>query len=115
MSERKLWGLLRRHGNTKVKVIRVLGRGQGEREDLEDSLVSVGCGATIEAQTLRYIRYRKGKALLELFTNVLDTDKLSARQAVALYRLRWSIERMFFDLKAVLNLNHFYAAKGVSL
>ena len=110
MSERKLWGLLRRHGNTKVKVIRLLGRGQGEREYLEDSLVSVGCGATIEAQTLRYIRYRKGKALLELFTNVLDTDKLSARQAVELYRLRWSIERMFFDLKAVLNLNHFYAA-----
>lgn len=110
LSEQKLWGLLRRHGNSKIKVIRTLSRKQGSREFLEDSLVSVGCGIGIPRQTLRLIRYRKRKLRLELFTNVLDNDKLSAEQAVELYGLRWGIERMFFDLKAVLNLNHFYAA-----
>ena len=34
----------------------------------------------------------------------------SAEEALLLYPYRWSIERMFFDLKEVLNLNHFYAA-----
>jgi hypothetical protein len=110
LSEQKQWGLLRRHGNSKVRIMRTLSRKQGSRELLEDSLVSVGCGINIPKQTLRLIRYRKGKLRLDLFTNVLDVEKLSAEQAVELYGLRWSIERMFFDLKAVLNLNHFYAA-----
>ena len=110
LSEGGQWGLLRRHGNTKVKTKKRLFRKLGEREYLEDILVSVGCGAVIPKQTLRLIRYRKGKRLLELFTNVLEPGKLSAEEAVDLYGLRWSVERMFFDLKAVLNLNHFYAA-----
>jgi len=110
LSEGGQWGLLRRHGNTKVKTKRRLSRKQGEREYLEDTLVSVGCGAVIPKQTLRLIRYRKGKRFLELFTNVLAPERLSAVEAVSLYGLRWSVERMFFDLKAVLNLNRFYAA-----
>ena len=110
LSEGGRWGLLRRHGNTKIKTKERLFRKQGGREYLEDILVSAGCGAVIPKQTLRLIRYRKGKRLLELLTNVLDPEKLSAEEAVSLYGLRWSVERMFFDLKAVLNLNHFYAA-----
>ena len=31
-------------------------------------------------------------------------------KALALYARRWSIERMYFDLKVVLNLNRVYAA-----
>lgn len=53
----------------------------------------------------------------ELLTNVLDGKRLSGREALALYRRRWSIERMLYDLKVVLNLKRFYAANpnGVAM
>jgi len=35
---------------------------------------------------------------------------LSAEEALDLYPHRWGVERMFFDLKEVLNLNRLYAA-----
>lgn len=110
LCKRKLWGVFRRHGSAKVKVLHVLRRRQGGRELLEDVLVRVGSGANgIAVQTLRLIRYRGGKRRLDLLTNVLEVEKLPAERVVELYGLRWGIERMFFDLKEVLNLNRFYA------
>jgi len=41
---------------------------------------------------------------------VLAPTRLSAEEALDLYPYRWSVERMFFDLKEVLNLNRLYAA-----
>jgi hypothetical protein len=35
---------------------------------------------------------------------------LSAEDIIALYPKRWRVERMFYDLKVVLNLQSFYAA-----
>ena len=43
-------------------------------------------------------------------TNVLDPKRLNALDVVALYPLRWTVERLFFDLKVVLNLKRFHAA-----
>lgn len=111
LSRRKLWGVFRRHGMAKVRKLKVLGRKHKGREFLDDTLVVVGCGENGKTkQTLRLIRYRGKKRRLEAFTNVLDPKKLPAHKAVELYGLRWSVERMFFDLKVVLNLNCFYAA-----
>lgn len=111
LSRRKLWGVFRRHGMAKVRRLKVLGRKHRGREFIDDTLVQVGCGANgKEKQTLRLIRYRSKKRRLEVFTNVLDPKKLPAHKIVELYGLRWSVERMFFDLKVVLNLNCFYAA-----
>jgi hypothetical protein len=45
-----------------------------------------------------------------LLTNVLAPGHLSAEEALDLYPHRWGVERMFFDLKEVLNLNRLYAA-----
>ena len=45
-----------------------------------------------------------------VLTNVLDPARLSAAEALALYPRRWSVERLFFDLKEVLNLHRVYAA-----
>jgi hypothetical protein len=78
--------------------------------DLEDWLVRAGSGATTPAQTLRYIRWRHGAKRYEVLTNVLSVTQLAAEEALTLYPFRWSIERMFFDLKEVLNLNRLYAA-----
>jgi hypothetical protein len=41
---------------------------------------------------------------------VLTPRRLTAEEALDLYSYRWSIERMFFDLQEVLNLNRLYAA-----
>jgi hypothetical protein len=36
-----------------------------------------------------------------VLTNVLAPTRLSAEEALDLYPYRWSVERMFFDLKCV--------------
>ena len=41
---------------------------------------------------------------------MLTPARLTAEEALDLYPYRWGIERMFFDLKEVLNLNRVYAA-----
>lgn len=41
---------------------------------------------------------------------MLTPARLTAEEALDLYPYRWSVERMFFDLKEVLNLNRLYAA-----
>ena len=43
-------------------------------------------------------------------TNVLDPTRLSPEDALALYRLRWSVERLFLDLKETLDLHGLYAS-----
>ena len=60
-------------------------------------------------QVLRYIRWRRGRTVRAVLTNVLDPARLSAAEALALYPRRWTVERLFFDLKEVLNLNRVYA------
>jgi hypothetical protein len=108
LQERKSWGVFRRNATVTLKVIEVLSRRQaGGRSYLEDSLVEVGAGE--DKVTLRLIRYSDGKRKLEVFTSVLDVKKLPPATVVELYGLRWGIERMFYDLKIVLNLNRFYA------
>jgi len=80
---------------------------------LEERLVHARSGQRVAVQSLRYICWRQGSTRYELLTNVLDSRRLSAEEALSLYP-RWSIERMFFDLKEVLNLKHFYAAQVVT-
>jgi hypothetical protein len=77
---------------------------------LEDEFVDLGSGKKVTPQTVRIIRYRKGRFSIRLVTNVLEPEELPAETAIALYRARWSIERMYLDLKAVLGLHEFYAA-----
>jgi hypothetical protein len=111
LSKRKIWGVFRRNGMTKVEAVKVLSCKQDGQALVEDLLVRIGSGARGAARPLvRLIRYRAGKRKLDLFVNVMEAEKLSAEKAVELYRARWGIERMFYDLKEVLNLNRFYAA-----
>lgn len=77
---------------------------------MTDLVVRVGTGRHTPKRTLRLIRWRRGKKRLDLFTDVLDPTKLPAQTALGLYARRWKIERLFYDLKVVLNLRRFYAA-----
>lgn len=106
----ELYGLFRRNGHLKIKKLQVLSRKAGSRSLLEDVLVRVGCGINQAPVILRLIRYRAHGRSLDLLTNVLDTAKLSAEQAVSLYGLRWSIERLFLDMKETLDLHTLYSS-----
>jgi Transposase DDE domain len=110
--ERGLHGLIRRKRPTKIKRLETLGAQTREREVIEDLLVLVGSGRYGPKRKLRMIRLRRGSKVLELLTDVLDPAKLPADVALRLYRRRWKIERLFYDLKVVLNLRRFYAANA---
>ncbi len=105
-----LHGLFKKSGRLKIKRLRVLSAGQGSRCFLEDVLVEVGCGVNHPKLVLRLIRYRGQGRRLDLLTDVLDPEVLSAEVAVQLYGLRWAVERMFLDLKKTLKLHGLYAA-----
>ena len=108
LSQRNLWGLFRRHGHVKLRRIKRLARFLQGDTVVEEFLVKAGDGTTTPVQTLRLIRRQKKK--FELLTNVLDPKRLSAADALKLYRYRWSVEKLFKQLKCVLNLRHFYPA-----
>jgi hypothetical protein len=105
-----LHGLFRRNNLVKLRKVQLLSRKQGGRVLLEDWLVEAGSGQTGPKVTLRWIRYREPGRSRDLVTTVLDTQQLTAEEALELYPWRWSVERLFYDLKEVLNLHCFYAA-----
>lgn len=107
---RKLCGLFRLNAHLIVKEVRRLSRAQSGGVLLEDWRVDVGGGSTAPIQPLRLIRKTEKGKLHELLTTVMDPEQLSAEEAMALYPRRWNVERMFFDLKEVLNLHRLYAA-----
>jgi hypothetical protein len=77
---------------------------------LTEFVVEAGSGQTAAKQKLRLIRFKSGRTVHELLSNVLDPKRLSAEEALDLYPARWTVERMYFDLKVVVNLNRIYAA-----
>jgi len=108
LAERKLWGLFRWNPRAKLKRLKLLARTPSGDTTVEEWLVEAGLGSTTPVQTLRLIHRRRPG--FDLLTNVLDPARLSGIDALALYRQRWSVEKLFYQLKCVLNLRHFYAA-----
>lgn len=104
------YGLFRRNGLLKIRRLKVLSSIREGRRFCEDVLVEVGCGQPQPKIQLRLIRYRDRGYSLDLLTNVLDAEKLSAKTAVRLYGLRWTIERMFLSLKKTLRLHCLYGS-----
>ena len=106
-----LYGVFRRNRLLKVKKVGPTPGSKKGRNYPKDDLVVIGCGVTQPKMTVRRIKIPG----LELFTNVLDPRKLSAEEALLLYRVRWQVERLFYDLKEVLNLNRFYTGSPRSV
>jgi hypothetical protein len=101
------WGVVRYNRRLGLRKLRRLRRRPTQGGRLEDWLVEAG-GSRGAPQRLRYIRWRRGATVHAVLTNVLDPRRLAATEALALYPQRWTIERLFFDLKEVLNLNRVY-------
>lgn len=102
------FGVFRRNQTLSIREVRLLKSKKTKAGLLEDWRVEAGTGE--KARQLRLIRLTKGREIYEVLTNALDPQRLSAEDVVALYPLRWTVERLFFDLKVVLNLERFYAA-----
>lgn len=108
LSQGGAFGLFRRTKTLTIKKKRRLSRALRNGGLLEDWLVEAGRGSG--ALELRLLRLKKNGTTYEALTNVLDPELLSVEDAVGLYPLRWTVERLFYDLKVVLNLKRFYAA-----
>jgi hypothetical protein len=103
------WGLVRQNRRLGLRKVRRLAHRQVQGGRLTDWLVDAGGSRSTPPQRLRYIRWQRGATVRAVLTNVLDPTRLSAGAALALYPRRWTVERLFFDLKEVLNLNRVYA------
>jgi hypothetical protein len=105
------WGLVRRNRRLGLGTQRRLRRARSAGGRLDAWLVRAGGrGAAAPAVPLRAIRWRRGATVRALLTTSLDPAQLSAVEALALSPRRGGIERLFFDLKEVRNLNRVYAA-----
>jgi hypothetical protein len=102
------FGLFRRNKTISFEKVRLLSREEIDGAQIEDWLIRAGAGK--DPIELRLVTLMHGKETYEAMTSDLDPDHLSAKDIVDLYPKRWQVERLFFDLKEVLNLNKFYAA-----
>lgn len=109
------FGVFRRAKTLPVNEVRRLHCEKTEAGLVEDWLVEAGRGEA--KRQLRLIRLTTSQEIYEALTSVLDAQRLSAGDVIRLYPLRWNVERLFFDLKVVLNLEQFYTANpnGVAM
>ena len=100
-----LFGVFRRQQWAKIEELELLSSTQLDDGVLEDQRVTIGAKARFPA---RLVRLTIDEERYEFLTNVLDPERLTALDVAELYRDRWEVERMFHDLKRVLNLSCFY-------
>jgi Transposase DDE domain len=110
LRERGLCGLCRRKGRQSWRWLRDLSKASIAGGTAWEALVEIKGKQDSPTQTLRWLRWRKGRESWELRTNVVDPKRLSPRAALGLYPWRWKVERLFFDLKEVLHVHRFYTS-----
>jgi hypothetical protein len=115
LERQKCFGFFRRWKVLKIAKVERIFHKKTKTEEIEDWIVEAGTGD--RARLLRMIVLKKKGKVYSALTNILDPERLSAEEAVDLYPIRWQVERLFFDLKEVLNLHRFYAANpnGVAM
>ena len=117
LTARGLSGVCRRNARQSWQWVQDLRQTPWAGGVLWDTRVKVPGKGDSPPQYLRWIRWRKEREVRELLTNVLEATRLTAEDALALYPWRWKVERLFFDLKEVLNLHRFYLSSpnGVAM
>ena len=110
--ERGVHVVVRRHRVVSFEVERRLSSQEMDGARVTDEIGTYGQAPRTPAQRLRLIRAKEGRRCLEVLTDVLEPERLSAQEVLALYEERWGIERLFFELKEVLNLHRFYGANA---
>ena len=82
-----------------VTLLRKLGYYARERGGIVYCWPSAAACKKQRPLTLRLIRFRLGRVQACVVTSVLSARRLSERQALRLYRLRWGVELQFRALK----------------
>jgi hypothetical protein len=109
VAARSLHAVVRLKRNVVAKEIERLRRFKDGGARVAESIVLLGSGKSpVRARLIE--KLLPDGSVLRLATTVLDPSLLPAETVLALYRERWTIERMFQHLKVVLNLRRFYAA-----
>jgi hypothetical protein len=117
LSAHGLVGVCRRNARQSWRWVQDLRQVSLAGGVLWDSVVELPGTRDHPPQALRWIRWRQRREVRELLTNVLEPLVLTAEEALALYPWRWTVERLFFELKEVLNLHRFYltSPNGVAM
>lgn len=110
LRERGQFGVVRCRRTIVFQAERRLSSRLEDGARLEDWEGTLGSDQATPSQRVRRITWRKGRTRREVVTSVLEPERLSDAEALSLYGERWGVERLFFELKEVLNLHRFYAA-----
>ena len=109
VAEHKLHMVSRYNKTVKKRRIEILQKKRGAQLCVDDWLVEMGGSkAGTQPVQLRWVHLWNRQFEIILITNVLDAKALTPLQLLALYRRRWSVERMYLALKDVLDLNRLY-------
>jgi hypothetical protein len=108
-SEGGVWLLARRNKHVNFTPERRLSSRMSGKARIEEWIGTYGTSPDTPSQRVRLIEVTEGRRRFALVTNVLEPERMSAKQALDLYHERWGVERLFFELKEVLNLHRFYA------
>lgn len=105
MTDQKKYFVTRNREKTNCKVIKVLSQGQYYR----DEIIQMGQYRSNPCEhPVRQVSVKWGESWYRYLTNVLDDQKLTARQVSELYRSRWRIEEAFFVTKRLLGLSYLW-------
>ena len=103
LTDKHVTFLTRAKSNLKCKRLRHLAITPTFR----DTIITIGTGDTFQQVRLIEVLYKT--TWHRYLTNELDDTILPARECVALYYRRWSIERAFFVVKRLLGLAYFWS------
>lgn len=109
LGARSIFMVTRHNKTVKKRKIKVLSKVRAATLCVDDWIVEMGGSQNSEQSVrLRWVHVWNGDIDITLLTNVLDPKRLTPRQLLALYRHRWSVERMYLAMKEVLELNHLF-------
>ncbi len=114
LSETGRWFVTRCREQTSFTVERVLV----QQPHLQDRIVHLGKYASNPSQhSVRLIEVQVGETGHRYLTNILDPERLSVVEAVAVYAQRWQIESAFLLVKRLLGLAYLWVGSlnGVQL
>lgn len=109
VAQRGIFMVSRYNKTVKKRRVEVLEKVRTAELCVDDWLVDMGGSQRGTTPVrLRWVHIWNREFEIILITNVLDSALLTPVQLMALYRRRWSVERMYLALKEVLELNQLY-------
>lgn len=104
-TDEKKFFVTRLREKTAYRVVATLGAGQHYR----DEVIELGQYRSHPSRhRVRLVSVLWGRTWYRYLTNVLDVERLGAREVCALYRQRWRIEEAFLLTKRLLGLSYLW-------